>query len=136
MKTTVIDENAEAFTYNTSLVALLTHYGALPVACRIRQGGASPDAPDKWLAAGLAVSLTQSPAASRAAPPGLSCRRGPINQILPIFGATWSLLVPFQGVEARKGVRQAGRISPCISLGWAAIPVGGDVAEWSKALPC
>lgn len=35
MKTAVIDENAEGVvTYNTSLVALLTHYGALPRACR------------------------------------------------------------------------------------------------------
>jgi transposase len=35
MKTAVIDENAEGvITYNSSLVALLTHYGALPRACR------------------------------------------------------------------------------------------------------
>ncbi|WPY96518.1 IS21 family transposase (plasmid) [Limimaricola variabilis] len=35
MKTAVIDEDAEGvITYNSSLVALLTHYGALPRACR------------------------------------------------------------------------------------------------------
>jgi hypothetical protein len=27
-------------------------------------------------------------------------------------------------------------ISPCLPKPRAAIPVGGDVAEWSKALPC
>lgn len=35
MKTAVINEDAEGvITYNSSLVALLTHYGALPRACR------------------------------------------------------------------------------------------------------
>mgnify|MGYP002152390077 FL=1 len=35
MKTAVIGEDAEGVvTYNTSLVALLNHYGALPRACR------------------------------------------------------------------------------------------------------
>ena len=42
----------------------------------------------------------------------------------------------FKGLEGAGKPFAKRRIYPCISYACAAIPVGGDVAEWSKALPC
>ena len=42
----------------------------------------------------------------------------------------------FKVLEGAGAFTVGAGILPCISCGWTAIPVGGDVAEWSKALPC
>ena len=42
----------------------------------------------------------------------------------------------FKGLRAWQAEGGRRGISPCIPWVWAAIPVGGEVAEWSKALPC
>lgn len=54
----------------------------------------------------------------------------------PKTGPTGAFSCHFKGLGDAGKPFAKRRIYPCISYACAAIPVGGDVAEWSKALPC
>lgn len=46
----------------------------------------------------------------------------------------WAMISGF--FRGKEIIRQMVEIGSCISTTWAAIRIGGAVAEWSKALPC
>ena len=61
---------------------------------------------------------------------------GEMTKSFPFLVPRRSFPCHFKGFTASWGTRQVFEISPCNARVCPAIRVGGDVAEWSKALPC
>ena len=62
--------------------------------------------------------------------------KGEMTRFCPLPVPRRSFPCHFKGLDGSATDRQVFEFLPCKSIACADIRVGGDVAEWSKALPC